>query len=105
MKLFAIALLLAVPVFAEQCEVTGMETRSAVVGGAYSTHDYGHGVVVTTGGPTDVGYRVYTVHSADRIFEVTSRHKLTIGPADCQRKKNKMFVDGVKFTIQSERLH
>lgn len=105
MKTLLVALLFVAPAFAEQCEVTAMETKSRVADGSYYTHDYGHGTIVTTGGPDEIRRHVYTVRMGSMVYEVAARHhQLPMGAADCQFKKNKALVNGLKFVIESERV-
>lgn len=103
MKSILWLVLLASPGLAEQCEVTGMYTQSVIDSQAYLTHDYGHGVVVTSGGPSEGRRHIYTIHMGKITYDVARRGKhLNLGPADCQIKKNNLVINGTTFYIEGE---
>jgi hypothetical protein len=106
MKTIVVLLMLAGAALAEQCEVTGMETRSFVDSSPYYTQDYGHGVKVTTGGPGESKTRVYTVRMGKTVYKLSPKlrwtPRLTIGAIDCRLKKNDVIIDGFKYSIEGE---
>jgi hypothetical protein len=95
MRSLFVALALLGLAAAEDCKVTGMDTQSGITPGVATTHDYGHGVKVTTGGPSDYSYRVYTVQTATRIYKLKANHwylRLDLGPAACRLKGDNLLV-------------